>query len=136
MQTIDKAKLCLKIIKERKAIDPILLEVGKLTSITDYFLIASGSSSRQVQAISRHLQTRMREAGFRAQGIEGEQGGQWVLMDHGDVVTHLFYQPLREFYDLEGLWIEAPRVHIEADEQELPTNDRRKAIHDLEDARL
>jgi ribosome-associated protein len=112
MQALDKAKLCLKIIMERKAIDPVLFEVGKLLSITDYFLIASGNSSRQVQAIARHLQRRMREQGFRPDGIEGEQEGHWVLMDYGDLVIHLFYQPIREFYDLEGLWIEAPRMDV------------------------
>ncbi|MBU4426176.1 MAG: ribosome silencing factor, partial [Proteobacteria bacterium] len=91
---------------------PVLFEVGKLVSITDYFLIASGNSSRQIQAIARHLQRRMREQGFRPDGIEGEQEGHWVLMDYGDVVIHLFYQPIREFYDLEGLWIEAPRMDL------------------------
>jgi len=113
MQALDKAKSCLEIIKERKAVDPVLFEVGKLTSITDYFLIASGNSSRQVQAITRHLQKKLLEAGLKAYGIEGEQEGHWVLMDYGDVVIHLFYHPVREFYDLEGLWIEAPRVNIE-----------------------
>jgi len=113
MQPLDKSKLCLKIIMERKAIDPVMFEVTQLTSISDYFLIASGSSSRQVQAIARHPRKRMREEGFRAYGIEGEQEGHWVLMDYGDVVVHLFYQPNREFYDLEGLWIEAPRVNLE-----------------------
>jgi len=112
MRSIDKSLLCLKIINERKAIEPILFEVGRLTSISDYFLIASGNSSRQVQAISRHLQRRMREEGFRAYGIEGEQEGHWVLLDYGDVVVHIFYQPYREFYDLESLWIEAPRVNL------------------------
>jgi len=112
MRALGKAKLCLKIIRERKAIDPVLFEVGKLVSITDYFLIASGNSNRQVQAIARHLQRRMREQGFRPDGIEGEQEGHWVLMDYGDVVIHLFYQPIREFYDLEGLWIEAPRMDL------------------------
>jgi ribosome-associated protein len=113
VETLDKAKLCLKIIKERKAVDPVLLAVGNLTSITDYFLIASGNSSRQVQAISRHLQKRTREAGFRPNGIEGEQEGHWVLLDYGDVIIHVFYNPFREFYDLEGLWIEAPRINHE-----------------------
>jgi len=112
MRALGKAKLCLKIIRERKAIDPVLFEVGKLVSITDYFLIASGNSSRQVQAIARHLQRKMREQGFRPDGTEGEQEGHWVLMDYGDVVIHLFYQPIREFYDLEGLWIEAPRMDL------------------------
>lgn len=113
METLDKALLCLKIIKERKAIKPVLCEVGKLTSIADYFLIASGNSSRQVQAIARHLNRRMREEGFRALGIEGEQEGHWVLLDYGDVVIHIFYESIREFYDLEGLWIEAPTVNLE-----------------------
>ena len=113
MQSIDKTKLCFKIIMERKAVDPVMFEVEHLTSISDYFLIASGSSSRQVQAISRHLQKRMREEGFRTNGVEGEQEGHWILMDYGDVIVHLFYQPYREFYDLEGLWVEAPRVPLE-----------------------
>ena len=110
MKPLDKAKLCLQIIRERKAVDPILIEVTKLTSFADYFLIASGSSSRQVQSISRYLVQRMREEGFKTYGVEGEQEGQWVLMDYGDVIIHIFYQPIREFYDLEGLWIEAPRI--------------------------
>jgi len=116
VETLDKAKLCLKIIKERKAVDPVLFEVGRLTSITDYFIIASGNSSRQVQAIASHLQKRTREAGFRPNGIEGEQEGHWVLLDYGDVIIHVFYQPFREFYDLEGLWIEAPRINHEIDD--------------------
>lgn len=113
MESLDKAKLCIEIIKERKAIDPVLLEVEKLTSITDYFLIASGNSNRQVQAITRHFKERMREEGFRNNGMEGEQEGHWVLMDYGDIVIHIFYKPFREFYDLEGLWIEAPRINFE-----------------------
>ncbi len=118
MKALDKALLCLKIIKERKAIDPVLFEVGELTSITDYFLIASGNSIRQVQAMSRHLAERMREESFRVYGKEGEQEGNWVLMDYGDVVVHLFYQPVRLFYDLEGLWIEAPRIELDADSKQ------------------
>lgn len=110
MQSLDKTKLCFKIVMERKAIDPVMFEVGSLTSISDYFLIASGSSSRQVQAISRHLRKRMREEGFKTYGVEGDLEGHWILVDFGDVIVHLFYQPYREFYDLEGLWVEAPRV--------------------------
>jgi ribosome-associated protein len=113
METLEKALLASSIIKERKAVDPILFEVGKLTSITDYFLIASGSSSRQVQAICRHLNREMRDKGVKTYGVEGEQEGHWILMDYGDLVVHIFYQPVREFYDLESLWLEAPRVHIE-----------------------
>lgn len=116
METLEKALLCLKIIKERKAINPVLFELGKLTAITDYFLITSGNSSRQVQAICRHLAKRMRDEGFKARGMEGEQEGHWVLMDYGDVVIHVFYEPVREFYDLEGLWVEAPRIEVKNDD--------------------
>jgi len=115
MESLDKALLCTKIIKERKAINPILFEVAGLTSITDYFIVASGASNRQVQAISKHMMRRMREEGFRAYGVEGEQEGHWVLMDYGDVIIHIFYQPVREFYDLEGLWTEAPQVEVQGD---------------------
>jgi ribosome-associated protein len=111
MKTLEKALLCLDIIQERKAIDPVLMEVGRLTSFTDYFLVASGASTRQVQAISQHMARRLREEGFKPSGVEGEQEGHWVLMDYGDVVVHIFYHPVREFYDLEGLWTEAPRVN-------------------------
>lgn len=112
MNTLDKALLASEIIRERKAVNPVLFEVGGLTSITDYFLIAGGNSSRQVQAISRHLSRRMRDKGLKAFGVEGEKEGHWILMDYGDLVIHIFYQPVREFYDLEGLWIEAPRIDI------------------------
>ena len=116
MQAIDKARLCLRFIRERKALDPLLLEVEELTSFADYFVIASGNSSRQVQAITRHVKQKMRDEGFLSDGVEGEQEGHWVLLDYGDVVIHLFYQPVREFYDLEGLWIEAPRMSLEDQE--------------------
>lgn len=113
MDTLKKALLCLEIIKERKAERPVIFNVGELTSITDYFLIASGTSTRQVQAIARHLQRKMKEKGFRVYGIEGEREGHWILIDYGDVVIHLFHEPVRELYDLEGLWIDASRVEPE-----------------------
>ena len=113
MNSLDKALLCLKIIQERKALEPILFDVRELTSITDYFIVTSGSSSRQVQSIATHVSKRMKEEGFKVYGSEGEQQGHWVLMDFNDVVIHIFYQPVREFYDLEGLWVEAPRVEPE-----------------------
>ncbi|MBA7666204.1 Ribosomal silencing factor RsfS [subsurface metagenome] len=115
MNPLDKALICVDIIRERKAADLVLFEVGTLTSIADYFLIASGKSSRQVQAIAQHLQSRMKEEGFARFGVEGERDGHWILVDYSDVVIHLFYQPVREFYNLEGLWVEAPRVNIDRD---------------------
>lgn len=113
MESLDKARFSLKLVRERKALDPVLFDVSGLTSFTDYFLIAAGGSTRQVQAITRHLARKMREAGWHAHGIEGEREGQWVLLDYGDLVIHIFYEPVREFYDLESLWVEAPRIDTE-----------------------
>ena len=113
MTPIEKASLCLTTILERKAVDPILLHVEELTTIADYFLITGGNSTRQVQAIAQHLQKTLKEREVPLYGIEGAQEGQWVLLDYGEVVIHIFYQPIREFYDLEGLWVEAPEVSLE-----------------------
>ena len=112
MKSLDKALLAADIIMERKAVEPVLFNVGEMSSFTDYFLIAGGNSTRQVQSIGRHLVKKMKENGFKSYGTEGELEGQWILMDYGDLVIHLFYQPVREFYDLEGLWMEAPRIEI------------------------
>ena len=116
MESLDKARLASDIIKERKAIEPVLFNIEEMSSYADFFLIASGNSSRQVQSISRHLEEKMREKGLKPFGIEGEFEGQWILMDYGDLIIHIFYQPVREFYDLEGLWLEAPRVDLEKNE--------------------
>ncbi|EFK06800.1 iojap-like protein [delta proteobacterium NaphS2] len=113
MTPMEKARLCLATILERKAVDPVLLHVEGLTTVADYFLITGGNSTRQVQAISRHLQRTLKDKGVKAYGVEGEQEGRWVLLDYGEVVIHVFYQPVREFYDLEGLWVEAPEVSLE-----------------------
>jgi len=113
MKSLDKAILAADIIMERKAIDPVLFNVGDMSSFTDYFLIAGGNSTRQVQSMEHHLEKKMKEKGFKLFGTEGELEGQWILMDYGDLVIHLFYQPIRELYDLEGLWMDAPRIGIE-----------------------
>ena len=113
MTPIEKARLCLTTILERKAVDPILLHVEDLTTVADYFLITGGNSTRQVQAIARHLRKTLKERGMLPYGVEGGQEAQWVLLDYGEVVIHIFYQPIREFYDLEGLWAEAPEITLE-----------------------
>ena len=66
----------------------------------------------------------MKDAGFHALGVEGEQEGQWVLLDYGDVIIHVFYEPMRAFYDLESLWVEAPRIDV-GDEQGSPDEDEK-----------
>lgn len=97
---------------EKKASQLVLLEVRDFTSIADYFLICSGRSDRQVQSIAQGVQEAAREAGIALTSIEGVSRGHWVLMDFADVVVHIFYQPVREFYDLDGLWADAPKVQL------------------------
>jgi ribosome-associated protein len=92
----------------------LILDVKSLSSLGDYFLICSGGSKRHVQALAEHLQETLKQAGVKPLGVEGLDEGHWVLVDYIDVVIHLFIKPLREFYDLEGLWVEADRVPVEA----------------------
>ena len=103
---------CARAALDKKAVDLVVLDVGALTSIADYLVICTGKSDRQVQAIAQAIDTELREHGERPVAIEGMSRGQWVLMDCGDVIVHVFYKPVREFYDLERLWEHAPRVQL------------------------
>ena len=108
----EKAVLLSRFALDRKAYDLVLLDVRELTSIADYFIVCSGRSDRQVQSIAQGIEENLRGKGMRPHAVEGVSRGQWVLMDFSDVIVHVFYQPVREFYDLEGLWIDAPRVEL------------------------
>jgi ribosome-associated protein len=107
----EKSIFCAQAALEKKAFDITILELKKASSLTDYFLICSGRSDRQVQAIAQSIEKKMGEQGIRPLGEEGMREGRWVLMDYDDVVIHIFYDQLRRYYDLEGLWIEAPRIN-------------------------
>ncbi len=95
---------------QRKVIAPVLMDVQELTSVADYFIVCSGSSNRQVAAIAQTIKKELKKHKFKPISIEGLKEGQWVLMDFGHVVIHIFYDPVRNFYDLEGLWTDAARV--------------------------
>lgn len=98
---------------DRKAIDLKVLHLEKVTDFTDYFLICSGTSERQVQAIADAVLERMREEKVRPLHMEGYNRGQWVLLDYGDFVVHIFQEEPRKFYALERLWGDAPDVTAE-----------------------
>ena len=98
---------------ERKALEPVLLDVSDQSTYTDFILLVSGRSDRHVQAVADAVADTMRaERGRVPIGSEGSRDGKWALLDYGDIVVHVFYHPVREFYDLEGLWVDAPRVPI------------------------
>ncbi|MFO7714712.1 ribosome silencing factor [Desulfosarcina sp.] len=94
----------------KKARNPVLLDVGHLTSLADAFLICHGTSNRQVSAIAEHIQRDLKAQGIKALSIDGLKDGHWVLMDYGHVVIHVFYESIRSFYNLEGLWSDARRI--------------------------
>ncbi len=98
---------------EKKAYNVRLLEVKGLSSLTDYLLIASGRSDRQVQAIAEGVRLGLKQDHATAPlAVEGMNEGRWVLIDYGDVMVHVFQEPVRDFYDLDGLWSEAAEVTI------------------------
>jgi len=97
----------------KNALQPVLLDVTGLSSYADFILVLSGRSIRQVEAISEAIHQNLKGNRHEALGIEGQRGGQWMLLDYGDVVIHVFYHPMRDYYDLEGLWSEAERVELQ-----------------------
>ncbi|MHB8873661.1 MAG: ribosome silencing factor [Myxococcaceae bacterium] len=103
------ARRIAELVADKKALDVVVLDVRGKTSYADYFVIASGESERQVAAMADHVTDELKKEGERPIGTEGQQTGQWVLLDFGEVVAHLFYADIRTFYDLEGLWADAPR---------------------------
>ncbi len=114
----EKGIFCAKVARDKKAYDLLLLELKGLHAVTDYFLICSGRSDRQVQTIAQEIEARMAERGYRPLGVEGMGEGRWVLLDYDDLVVHVFQEPVRAYYDLEGLWIEAPRIPLPSDDEE------------------
>lgn len=108
-QTID---IFIKTILSKKAMDIVALDVRDFTSVADAFIICSGRSNRQVTALAEFIKKDLKEQGQNALSVEGRKEGHWVLLDYGDVIVHIFYEPLRSFYDLEGLWADARRIQF------------------------
>ncbi len=109
----DEVKLAVSCASEKKAFDLIAIDLREIASFTEFFIIASGANVRQVQAISDEITEKLKEQlNSRVIRIEGYQTGEWILLDYGDFIVHIFEQKAREFYDLERLWRDAKRVEI------------------------
>jgi len=108
----DLAHQIAALLLDKKAADVLILNVREKASYADFFVIASGESERQVSAMAEYLQEKLVERQVRPLGVEGQESGSWVLLDFGEVVTHLFFSETRAFYDLEGLWADAPREKV------------------------
>ena len=115
--------LYIKAILSKKAMNVVALDVAEMTSYADVFIICSGRSNRQVNAIAESIKTELKKHKIKPLSVEGTKDGHWVLLDYGHVIIHVFYEPVREFYDLEGLWVDAKRIVT-------PTLKKRKEVEE------
>jgi len=108
MNSEELADLAVDALEEIKGLDIIKLDVSNMTTVTDWMIVASGTSSRHVQALVENVAEKAKAAGHRPSGIEGESGGEWVLLDLQDALVHVMLPKIREFYNLEKLWSIVP----------------------------
>ncbi|MBA3334338.1 MAG: ribosome silencing factor [Acidobacteria bacterium] len=109
----ENVKLALHCASDKKAFNMVAIDLREIASFTEFFIIASGANQRQVQAIADEITEQLREQlKSRVVRVEGYQTGEWVLLDYGDFVVHIFEAKAREFYDLERLWRDAKKVEI------------------------
>jgi len=101
-------ELVLDALDDLKGINPVTLDVRELSNVMDYLVVCSGSSNRHVKSLADNVVRKAKESGQRPLGVEGEDGGEWVLVDLGDVVVHVMQPATRDFYDLERLWMAPP----------------------------
>ena len=111
----EKMHLALSAAAEKKAIDLVVLDLREIASFTDHFVITSGNNERQVQAIADEVVETLKKAGSPVIRVEGYKTAEWILLDYGDFVVHIFDEKARKFYDLERLWREARRVELPAE---------------------
>ena len=119
LQSKDRALKCADLALDKKAFNVRILDVRKISSLTDFLVLASGSSDRQVKAAAESVHLGLKkEHDTMPIGIEGINEGRWVLIDYGDVMVHVFHEPVRLFYDLDGLWCDAEEIPVPNDTQE------------------
>ena len=108
---LDVARFVAKVCEEAKGMDPVVIKVKDITPMADYVVVVSGRSDTHVKALTeRVVEGLKKKRGITLLHEEGIKARRWVLLDYGALIVHIFYQPMREFYDLEGLWADAPRV--------------------------
>ena len=108
----DNVKTAVAAAADKKAIDLVVLKLIEITSFADYFVICSGTSTRQVQAIANEIEDRLRSEKVRPLNIEGYQNAEWILLDYGSMIVHVFSEKSRQFYDLERLWGDAEKLEV------------------------
>jgi len=109
MQAEQLKALVVEALDDLKAVNPVILDVTGLTDVMDYLVVASGTSNRHVKSLADNVCMEAKKQGQRALGVEGEDAGEWVVVDFGDVVVHVMLPATRDFYDLERLWADHPK---------------------------
>jgi ribosome-associated protein len=107
---LERACLCAQVAADNKARDIVVLDMREQTPLYDYFVLVTGSSRRQIHTVAEEIDASLREIGDQRLSIEGYEASKWVVQDYGDVVVHVFSPETREYYRLEELWDDAPRV--------------------------
>lgn len=115
LESRDKAGYAAKAAMAKKAKDILILELRGLAGFTDYFVICSGESTTQVKAIAEHVEAEFLKKAIKPLSVEGLRYAHWALMDYGDVVVHVFEEGTRAYYELEKLWLDAPRIPVDED---------------------
>ncbi len=113
LETEAAIQIAAQAASDKKAVDLVALDLKEVASFTEYFVIASGANPRQVKAIAEAIEEQLRKAGKRPLHSEGYSSAEWVLLDYGDFIVHVFSESSRRFYDLERLWRDAKRVTLE-----------------------
>ena len=122
MNSTDMARLAAGAALDKKALDPLALDLRGLSTVSEYFVILTGTSDRHVQAVAENIIEAFKSIGVKTIGEEGLREGKWVLLDYGEIVVHVFLEPVREYYDIERLWIDAPRLDLETAAEEIKQN--------------
>ncbi len=110
IDTPDIVRIAAEAALDKKATEVTLLHVEGLTSFCDWFILCNGSNSRQIKAIGHGIVHDLKEKGIQPLGVEGMEQSKWILIDLGDILVHVFDENMRGYYDLDGLWVDAPRV--------------------------
>lgn len=112
MNALELCKFAADVLDGKKAKEIRALEISEISSLADYFLVASGTSTTQVKAMADEVEFRLKELGIMPRRVEGYQSAAWIVLDYADVIVHLFYEETRQFYSLERLWSDAPEVAL------------------------
>ncbi len=121
-EILNMARIAYDALIEKKAEDVNVIDISGISTIADYFVIASGKNDNQMRTLVDNVEEKMGRAGYTAKMREGTDGNVWVLLDYGDVIVHIFGQKDREFYDLDRIWRDGKEIHFEDDGKEIRFN--------------